>query len=180
MGLGEDRAHEGGNQRLRRAGHATEEVAHDVRATALPRRARQHRGDRGLQPLVRVARDELDACRIARHQTAQERRPRLAVLAGEDVEAQQLALAICAGLRRQLVHHDRRRGHCGPDDVPMTRDARSYAAASAPASDAFCITRRRVKPYPQSTPSATAPRSTVIASATAMSACPRSSQRKRA
>lgn len=61
---------------------------------ALPGRTRQHRGDRRLQPLMRVAGDELDTRKTARHQAAQERRPGGAVLTGEDVQTQQLALAL--------------------------------------------------------------------------------------
>ena len=88
VGLVEDRAHQRRHEALRALGDAGQQVAHEVRAAALPARARQRRGDRVDEPGVGVGGDQLHAGQAARDQAAQERQPGGAVLGGDDVQAE--------------------------------------------------------------------------------------------
>ena len=94
IGLGEDRAHEGRDDRLGGLRDPGEQVAHGMRATPLPGGAVEDRGDGVLQPLVGVGDDERDPGQPACDETAQERRPAGPVLGAEDVDAEDLPVAI--------------------------------------------------------------------------------------
>ena len=59
VGLGEDGADRGGDHLLVALGHDREHVAHEVDPAPLPGGADEHRADRGLQPGVGVADDQL-------------------------------------------------------------------------------------------------------------------------
>ena len=68
-------------------------VAHEVDAAALPGGA-EHLGDGGLDALMGVGDDQLDAAQAAARQLAQELRPDRLGLRGADLHAQHLAPAV--------------------------------------------------------------------------------------
>src|SRR5205814_5106608 len=74
--------------------HAGEQVAHRVRAAALPGGAGQRRGDRVDEARVRVRGDQAYTGEAAREERAQEGEPAGAVLGGDDDEAERLAEAV--------------------------------------------------------------------------------------
>lgn len=71
-----------------------EQVAGVAGAAALPRDAGQHGSDRGHESGVGVGDGEVDAGQAAGGQRAQERQPAGAVLAGGDVQAEDLPVAV--------------------------------------------------------------------------------------
>jgi hypothetical protein len=90
VGLGEDRAHERGDERAGRLRHLREQVADEVRPASLPRGPRERRGDRVDQAGVRIGDDQPDAREPSCDQAAEERRPAGAVLGGVQVKTQDL------------------------------------------------------------------------------------------
>jgi hypothetical protein len=72
VGLGEGRAHHRRDEALRALGDAGQQVAHEVRAAALPAGARQRGCDRVDQAGVRVRADQLHAGQAARDQATHE------------------------------------------------------------------------------------------------------------
>jgi hypothetical protein len=77
-------------------GDLGQHVAQEVHPAALPGRALQHGGDRGLEPGVGVGDDQLDAVQAAGAQVAQELGPERFGLAVADGAAQDLAVAVRA------------------------------------------------------------------------------------
>ena len=75
-------------------------VAHEVDAAALPASS-ENLGDGGLQPLVSVGDDELDAAQAAPRQLAQELVPERLGFRGADVEPEHLAPAVLATITAQ-------------------------------------------------------------------------------
>jgi hypothetical protein len=76
-----------------------------VGAAALPRRAGQGRAERGDQAGVRVGGDQLHPAQAAGDQAAEERQPAGAVLAGGDVQAEDLAVPVGVDPGRQQGVH---------------------------------------------------------------------------
>ncbi|NQE72679.1 hypothetical protein NG2371_07172 [Nocardia gamkensis] len=76
-------------------------------SAALPGRAGQGRADRGNEPGVGVAGDELDAREAAGNQVTEKRQPAGTVLAGGDLDAEDFAVALGVDAGRdQTVHVD--------------------------------------------------------------------------
>src|SRR5579864_956851 len=92
--LVEDRPDGGRDHLLGSLGHQRQRISHQMRAAALPAGALEYRGDRSLQPFVRVASDQLHATKSACHQAAQKGMPERTVLARAYVEAEHFALPI--------------------------------------------------------------------------------------
>jgi hypothetical protein len=86
-----------------------------MRATALPARTLEDRGDGALQSLVRVAGHQLDPAQTAGHQTAQERVPESAVFARSHVESKHFALAVSIDPNRDDNGH--RHHPMGPGEL---------------------------------------------------------------
>ena len=82
-----------------------EHVAHEVHAAALPGGV-QHLGDGGLQALVGVGDDQLDAAQAAPRELAQEVGPEGLGLRGADLHAEHLAPAVAVDADRD-DHRDR-------------------------------------------------------------------------
>ena len=91
--LREDGAHHGGDEGLRALRHPAEQVAHEVGPTALPAGTGQERVDRLGQASVVVG-DQLHAAEPAAREVPEERPPGGLVLAREEVEAEDLAVAV--------------------------------------------------------------------------------------
>jgi hypothetical protein len=95
---------------LRREGHGPaprregEQVPHEVGPAPLPARSGQHRGDRRDQPGVVVGNHQADPRQAPGHQVPQERRPARAVLAGQQVQTEDLPVPVGVHGRG----HDRR------------------------------------------------------------------------
>src|SRR3954447_4454742 len=107
-------------------------VAHEVDATALPRRV-QNLGDGRLQPLVGIRDDELDATQTPPRELAQKIGPEGFGFRGADRQAQRLAPAVAIDANRD-DHRDRddvavaARLHIGrvqPDIGPLPSSGRS-------------------------------------------------------
>src|SRR2546423_5621332 len=105
-------------------------VAHEVDATALPRRV-QNLGDGRLQPLVGIRDDELDATQTPPGELAQEVNPEGLGLRGADRQAQPLAPAVAIDADRDN-HRDR-------DDVAVT--ARLHIGRVQPDIGPFALER---------------------------------------
>ena len=94
VGLVEDGADEGGHHGLGGLGHLGQHVAHEVGPAALPGRSGQHRGDGVDEAPVGVGDDQGHAREPPGHQAAQEGRPARPVLGGDEVEAEDLPVAV--------------------------------------------------------------------------------------
>ena len=94
VGLGEDRADQGGDQGLGRLRHPGQQAAHEVGSAALPARAGEDRGDGLLEAEVVIGDDQANAGATPGDQTAQEAGPGRAIFGGEDLDAQDLAVAV--------------------------------------------------------------------------------------
>jgi hypothetical protein len=103
VGLGEDRAHQRGHHRLRRLRHPSQQIAHEMGTAPLPGGARQGRAHPVDQTNVGVGDHQPRARQTAGDQTPQEGKPTGAVFAGDDVEAQDLAMAL--GVHAHGDHH---------------------------------------------------------------------------
>jgi hypothetical protein len=84
-----------------------------VGAAALPRGPAQGRADRGHKSGVSIRGDELDPGQAAGDQVAEERQPAGAVLAGGDVQAEDLAVPVVV--------------HAGRDEGMHAHDAATFA-----------------------------------------------------
>src|SRR5512144_392243 len=107
-GLGEDGADGGGDHLGVALAHLGERVAQEVDAASLPARALQHGRDRGGQPAVGVADDQLHAGEPALAQGPEELGPELFGLAVADGVAEHLATSVRghAGGHHDGLRHD--------------------------------------------------------------------------
>jgi hypothetical protein len=96
IGLGEDGADCGGDHLGVAPGDLGQDVAQEVHAAALPGRAEQHGGDRGLQSGVGVGDDQLNSGEPARLQRSEEGGPERAVLGVADGEPEHLPPSVRA------------------------------------------------------------------------------------
>ena len=103
--LSEGGGHEGGDDPPAALAGMGERVAHGVDPAALPGGVHQL-GDGGLDALVGVGDDELDAAQAAPSELAQELGPEGLGLRGADVHAQHFAPAVCVDADRD-DHRDR-------------------------------------------------------------------------